>query len=125
MGLTFNSGDLHYRGFGDGMQGEKGQKNVVGKIHCANCSHCVVFKQSIESTNAYVLRVRCSTGMWKKKSGDEKIYKYFSIIRRIRDQCDNYDPMGDESSFLKELRQSLPIKDEIYLYSSIQRQEVE
>jgi len=125
MGLTFSCGDLHYRGFGEGMEAEKGKINAAGKIYCANCSHCVVFKQPIENANAYVLRVRCSMGMWKKKSGDKKIYKYFSIIRRIRDQCENYDPMGDEPSFLKELRQSLPIKDEIYSYSSVQRQEVE
>jgi hypothetical protein len=57
-------------------------------------------------------------GMWKKQSGEEKIYKYFTIVRRVMQQCDYYDPMGDESSFLKELRQSLPIKDEIYSYSS-------
>ena len=65
------------------MQGENEQKGTNGRVYCANCSHCVVFKQPIESTDAYVLRVRCSIGMWKKKSGDEKIYKYFSIIRRI------------------------------------------
>jgi len=118
MWLTFHFGDLHYRGFGGDMQGEKGHSEVDGQIYCANCSHCVVFKQTIESTSAYVLRVRCSVGMWKKKSGDEKIYKYFSIIRRIMEQCDHYDPMGDEKSFLKELRKSLPIKDEIYSYSS-------
>jgi hypothetical protein len=64
-------------------------------------------------------------GMWKKKSGDEKIYKYFSIIRRIMEQCDHYDPMGEEKSFLKELRKSLPIKDEIYSYSSSHIHEVE
>ena len=125
MRLTFNSGDLHYRGFGESMQVEKDQKNDAGKIFCANCSHCVVFKQPIEHSNSYVLRVKCSMGLWKKKSGDEKIYKYFSIIRRTMDQCSNYDPMGDELSFLKELRQSLPIKDEIYTYSAVQRQGVE
>jgi hypothetical protein len=85
-----------------------------GKIYCANCLHCVVFKQAIEGADAYVLRVRCSMGMWKKKSGEDKIYKYFSIVRRTVLECDFYDPMGDEKSFIKELRRSLPVKDEIY-----------
>ena len=125
MGLTFNFGVLHYRGFGEDMQGEKGQGDFHKKIYCANCSHCVVFKQLIENTSAYVLRVRCSMGIWRKKSGDDKIYKYFSIIRRIMEKCDHYDPMGDEKSFLRELRKSLPIKDEIYSYSAAHRNEVE
>ncbi len=107
------------------MQGEKTQKGTNERVYCANCSHCVVFKQPIESTEAYVLRVRCSMGMWKKKSGDEKIYKYFSIIRRVLEHCDYYDPMGDEKSFLKELRKNLPIKDEIYSYSSSHVREIE
>lgn len=85
----------------------------------------MVFKQPIEGSHTYVLRVRCSMGMWKKKSGDEKIYKYFTIVRRTMEQCDNYDPMGDETSFLKELKKSLPIKDEIYTYTSVQGQGVE
>ena len=114
MWLTFDLGDLHYRGFGEYMQGGNGQGEIQGKIYCANCSHCVVFKQPIESASAYVLRVRCSMGMWKKKSGDEKIYKYFSIIRRIMEQCDHYDPMGDEKSFLKELRKMLLILHHLY-----------
>jgi hypothetical protein len=125
MWLTFGLGDLHYINFGEDMQSEKGYSELDGKIYCANCSHCVVFKQLLESTSAYVLRVRCSMGLWKKKSGDEKIYKYFSIIRRIMEQCDQYDPMGDEKSFLKDLRKSLPIKDEIYSYSSSHTHEVE
>jgi len=83
-------------------------------IPCANCSHCVVFKQLIGETQSYVLRVRCSKGMWRKQSGEEKVYKYFSIFRRTVQQCEHYDPMGDEKTYLRELRKSLPIKDEIY-----------
>jgi hypothetical protein len=64
-------------------------------------------------------------GIWKKKSGDEKIYKYFTIVRRTMEQCDSFDPMGDETSFLKELKKNLPIKDEIYSYTSAQGQSVE
>ncbi len=84
------------------------------KIYCANCAHCVVHKQVIEGASSYVLRVRCSMGIWRKRSGDEKVYKYFSIVRRTQDRCQHYDTMGDEKAFIKELRKSLPIKDEIY-----------
>jgi len=55
-------------------------------------------------------------GMWKKRSGGEKIYKYFTIVRRTMVSCKYYDAMGDEKTFIKELRKSLPIKDEIYSY---------
>jgi len=75
-----------------------------------------VFQQGIEDTNKYVLRVRCSSGMWKKKSGEEKVHKYFSIIRRSYSSCPQYDPMGEEESFIKELKKTLPVKDEIYSY---------
>ena len=86
------------------------------KIYCANCSHCVLFKQQVGQTSSYVLRVRCNKGMWKKQSGEEKIYKYFTIVRRTVASCENYDPMGEEKMFIRELRKSLPIKDEIYSY---------
>jgi len=75
-----------------------------------------MFKQGIEGTKNYVLRVRCSCGMWKKASGEEKVYKYFSIIRRSYSTCPKYDPMGEEESFIKELKKTLPVKDEIYSY---------
>ena len=84
------------------------------KIFCANCSHCVLFKKPVGETNSYVLRVRCNKGIWKKKSGEEKVYKYFTLTRRIMASCAFYDTMGDEKEFIKELRKSLPIKDEIY-----------
>ena len=89
---------------------------LTEKIYCANCLYCIVFKQPIGDSNSYVLRVRCNKGKWKKKSGDEKIYKYFTIIRRTPEECDEYNPMGEEETFIKELRKSLPVKDEIYSY---------
>jgi hypothetical protein len=53
--------------------------------------------------------------MWKKKSGDEKVYKYFTLVRRTMNSCEFYDAMGEEKEYIKELRKSLPIKDEIYM----------
>jgi hypothetical protein len=87
---------------------------AIQPIHCANCSHCLVFKQCIQESDTYVLRVRCAMGIWRKKSGDEKIYKYFSIFRKTIEFCDHYDSMGEEKAYMKELRKSLPIRDEIY-----------
>jgi hypothetical protein len=105
------------------LDADSQDQDTKGKIYCANCAHCIVFKQPIEIASAYVLRVRCSKGMWKKKSGEEKVYKYFSIVRRTMDQCHCYDPMGDEKAFIKELRKNLPVKDEIYSYATLRQQE--
>ena len=88
----------------------------IPKVYCANCAYCTVFKKKVGRIGSYVLRVRCSKGMWKKSSGEEKIYKYFTIVRRTRTACLHYDPMGDEKAFIKELRKSLPVKDEIYSF---------
>jgi len=84
------------------------------KVYCANCSHCVVFRKYLIRKNLYVLRVKCNKGKWKKKSGEEKIYKYFTIARRVLLKCEFYDPMGDHKSFISELKKSLPVDDEIH-----------
>ncbi len=84
------------------------------KIYCANCIHCKLVKHATGSASQYQLRVRCDAGKWKKKLGEEKIYKYFTVIRRTLDSCDAYEPMGDVELFLKELRKNLPIRDELY-----------
>ena len=84
------------------------------KIYCANCSNCKLVRSSTGKDNQYQLRVRCAAGMWKKKLGDEKYYKYFTVARRSTEECEYYEPMGDTKAFLKELKKTLPIKDEIY-----------
>ena len=84
------------------------------KVYCANCIHCKLVKKPQGDGSQYNLRVRCDAGKWKKKLGEEKVYKYFTVIRRTAEQCKSYIPMGDEEAFLKELRRDLPIKDEIY-----------
>ncbi|MFW6138239.1 MAG: hypothetical protein ACOC7U_03605 [Spirochaetota bacterium] len=98
------------------MKNQRQKKKAGKKIYCANCYYCVVFKKPIGNSGFYVLRVRCNKGMWKKKSGEEKIYKYFTIARRTPGECRYYEPMGEEQAFIKELRKSLPVKDEIYSY---------
>jgi len=84
------------------------------KVYCANCVNCKLIKIPMGNGDQYGLRVRCAAGKWRKKLGEEKVYKYFTVIRRTVDQCDAYEPMGDVEIFLKELKKSLPIKDEIY-----------
>ena len=84
------------------------------KVYCANCIHCKLVKVAMGESSQYGLRVRCAAGKWKKKLGEEKVYKYFTVTRRIVDHCEKYVTMGETEVFLKELRKNLPIKDEIY-----------
>lgn len=84
------------------------------KIFCANCANCKILRQSMGNGSEYLLRVRCTAGQWKKKTGDEKLHKYFTLARRVLDSCAFYVPMGETRGFLRELRASLPTKDEVY-----------
>ncbi|MBN2509327.1 MAG: hypothetical protein JXB03_03585 [Spirochaetales bacterium] len=84
------------------------------KIYCANCANCKIVRDMHGGGNKYYLRVRCMAGKWRKKLGEEKIYKYFTVARRSIDYCDAYVPMGDPKEFIKELKKTLPIKDELY-----------
>jgi hypothetical protein len=84
------------------------------RVYCANCIHCKLIKIPLGSASQFGLRVRCDAGKWRKKLGEEKVYKYFTVIRRTLEQCDAYEPMGEVEVFLKELRRNLPIKDELY-----------
>ncbi len=84
------------------------------KIYCANCLHCKIIPTPAEEGEGCVLRVRCARGMWKKRLGEEKIYKYFTVTRRSIESCPHYEAMGEVSEFLRNLKDSLPLKDEIY-----------
>ncbi len=90
------------------------QKHSSLKVYCANCQHCKLVKSKKDGGNQYYLRVRCTAGKWKKKLGEEKIYKYFTVARRSLPYCDAYEPMGDPQEFMKELKKSLPVRDEAY-----------
>ena len=89
---------------------------VEEKVYCANCTHCKLVRVAAGNGSQYYLRVRCDAGKWRKKLGEEKVYKFFTVARRTVDHCDAYEPMRDVKEFLKELKKSLPIKDEIYSY---------
>lgn len=86
----------------------------TGKIYCANCIHCKLVSTPANSAGKFYLRVRCDAGKWKKKLGEEKQYKYFTVTRRSIDCCDSYEGMGDADDFISDLRKNLPIRDEIY-----------
>jgi len=89
-----------------------------GKIYCANCIHCKLVRDPRGDGDQFCLRVRCTAGKWRKKLGDEKIYKYFTVARRSLTYCDSYEPMGDPKEFIRDLKKTLPIKDEVYTSSS-------
>jgi hypothetical protein len=86
-----------------------------GKIYCANCIHCKLVPAKSAGEERYVLRVRCAAGKWRKKLGEEKLYKYCTITRRYLDSCDTYEEMGDTRTYIRELKKSLPEKDEFYI----------
>ncbi len=83
-------------------------------IFCANCIHCKLVPSPAEEEGQYRLRVRCEKGKWRKKLGEEKIYKYFTVARRSIPSCDSYEDMGESAEFMKDLRTLLPTTDEIY-----------
>ena len=84
------------------------------KVFCANCIHCKLVPAPADAEGSYRLRVRCDAGKWRKKLGEEKIYKYFTVARRNIEFCDSYEDMGDADDFIKDLRKLLPTSDEIY-----------
>ena len=67
----------------------------AGAVFCANCIHCKLVPAPADAEGSYRLRVRCDAGKWRKKLGDEKIYKYFTVARRNIEACDSYEDMGD------------------------------
>ncbi len=88
----------------------------IDRIYCANCANCKLLRVTAGNGIQYHLRVRCNAGKWKKKLGEEKFYKYFTVARRSLDNCNTYEPMGDIAEYLRDLKKDLPIKDEIYSY---------
>ena len=86
------------------------------KIHCANCTYCTIVQKTDGELDKYVLRVRCAKGKWSKRSGEEKLYKYFTVARRTQINCEDYRPMGPLLPYLKNLKRELPIKDEVYTH---------
>ena len=85
-----------------------------GRVFCANCIHCKLVPAPADAEGSYRLRVRCDAGKWRKKLGEEKIYKYFTVARRSIDSCDSYEEMGEAAEFMKDLRKLLPTTDELY-----------
>ena len=97
------------------MTEEQEQSIEFEGIYCANCRYCVLFRKA-GGTNGkqYLLRVKCKQEQWRKKLGEEKMYKYFTVARRTVEKCDSYKDMGDLGTFLRILRKSLPVRDEVY-----------
>ena len=85
------------------------------RVFCANCNHCIVVRQKEGEDGKYILRVRCDKKRWSKRSGEEKLYKYFTVARRMQPDCESYQEMGELLPFVKNLKRELPIKDEVYV----------
>jgi hypothetical protein len=81
------------------------------KIYCANCLHCKITVVDASAGQNPSLKVRCAAGQWKKKVGEEKFYRYDTVEQRRVESCSRYEAMGDLEEFLKDLRQSLPSRD--------------
>jgi hypothetical protein len=85
------------------------------KIYCANCQNCTVIKIPVSNkADNYLLRLKCLAGVWQKKLGTEKLYKYFTAARRTMEKCEHYTEMGELLPFIKTLRKTLPAQDEYY-----------
>ena len=84
------------------------------RVYCANCLNCKLVIHESTDEDGYVLRVRCAAGKWRKKVGDEKYYKYFTLMRRSVEECDAYVSMGDARDYIVDLKRSLPTKDEVF-----------
>ncbi len=95
---------------------ERGSGTRTSKIYCANCIHCKLVPSNPDGGKRYFLRVRCAAGKWQKKMGDEKVYKYCTVTRRSFPYCDAYEPMGESSDFIRDLKNTLPIKDEVFVF---------
>ena len=89
---------------------------TCGRIFCANCIHCKLVPAPADAEGSYRLRVRCDAGKWRKKLGEEKIYKYFTVARRSIESCDSYEEMGDAAEYMRDLRKLLPTTDELYTF---------
>ncbi len=88
----------------------------TSKIYCANCINCKLVPSNPDGDDRYFLRVRCTAGKWKKKNGEEKVYKYCTVARRSIYSCDAYEAMGESSEFIRDLKNSLPVKDELFIF---------
>ena len=90
------------------------------KVYCANCEHCLVVRSFELDQIKYSLRVKCDKKRWAKRSGEEKLYKYFTVARRVQTNCPDYTPMGELNPYIKSLRRELPVKDEIYIANELE-----
>jgi hypothetical protein len=96
------------------VEAETENEDASGHVFCANCKHCKLVPAPAEAEGSYRLRVRCDAGKWRKKLGDEKVYKYFTVARRSIESCGSYEDMGEATEFMKDLRRLLPTTDELY-----------
>jgi hypothetical protein len=85
-------------------------------IYCANCLNCKLTRVTVLYGKGYVKRVRCEAGKWKTSAGNEKLHKFFTVVRRTKENCESYIPMGDAESFIENLHTDLPEGDLVFMH---------
>ncbi|GHU23278.1 hypothetical protein FACS1894172_00540 [Spirochaetia bacterium] len=95
------------------MEEEQTEDFRAERVYCANCIHCKLISVKTGENEQTELRIRCAAEKWKKKLGQEKMYKYSTVARRFWDNCDQYGEMGETDDFIRELRKIQEIEGEI------------
>lgn len=87
------------------------------RIRCADCAHCLQYRQVDESTGRYVLKVKCRKGHWKRgrKHGAVDLHR---VLARRMQKCMDYNSMSeddqDREQYLRDLAATLPLERIIY-----------
>ena len=93
---------------------------INGKLYCAHCKHFEIVKRSLGAyEDGFCLSSVCNKNMERKKSGEPKMYKYYTAYRRTMEECPEFELFSDIKSYcsyiyIKYLRRNFPIRDEKY-----------
>ena len=88
-----------------------------GTIRCADCRFCKQFKEVNQATGGYLLKVKCSRGLWQvgRKCGHTDLHR---VMSRRMHKCPEYDSMSeneqDRARYLRSLAASLPLERIVY-----------
>ena len=86
-------------------------------VKCADCKHCVQFREVDKATGRYVVKVNCTKGHWRKgrKHGYCDLHR---VMARRRRKCGDYVSMStsekDRQEFLRDLAAGLPLERILY-----------
>ena len=87
------------------------------KIWCADCKHCMQYREVQEATGRYLLKVKCSKGHWRrgKTGGACDLYR---ILNQRKQKCRDYVSVSeneqDRRLYLRDLARALPVERVYY-----------